>query len=194
MGTEAAGASTPDEDLTSGGQTRDAILRAARRRFAQRGFAEVGLRDIALDCGVSAALVVKYFGTKERLFAEAVSFEAEARALLDCPLDELGAHLVRTLLELHEKALSDPFLRAVMAAFRPNGAEFSASFQRYFAQPLASRLQGHNAQLRADMICAQLVGLGAARLAIKLPAMAALPAESVVELHGPLLQNLIDAP
>jgi len=189
MGTDPA--STPD--MTAGGQTRDAILRAARRWFTQRAFAEVGLRDIALECGVSAALVVKYFGTKERLFAEAVSFEAEARALLDCPLDRLGEHLVATLLELHDRAHSDPFLRAVMAAFRPNGAEFSASFQRYFAEPLAARLSGQDARLRADLICAQLAGLGAVRLAIKLPDVAALPAQRLVELQGPVLQKLIDA-
>lgn len=194
MGTDPAGAGTPGADLTGGGQTRDAILRAARRRFAQRGFAEVGLRDIALDCGVSAALVVKYFGTKEHLFAEAVSFAAEARALLDCPLERLGEHLVRTLLELHDRAHSDPFLRAVMAAFRPNGAEFAESFRHYFVEPLAARLPGPNAQLRADMICAQLVGLGAVRLAIKLPGVATLPAERLVRLHGPLLQDLIDGP
>jgi len=188
-------ASTPAAaEPTTGGQTRDAILRAARRRFAQRGFAEVGLRDIALDCGVSAALVVKYFGTKEQLFAEAVSFEAEARALLDCPLDRLGEHLVRTLLELHDRANSDPFLRAVLAAFRPNGAEFAASFQRYFATPLAARLPGPDAQLRAAQICAQLIGLGAVRLAIKLPGVATLSVDHLVALHGPRLQELIDAP
>jgi AcrR family transcriptional regulator len=185
-------ARTPDTEPTGG--TRDTILRAARRRFAQRGFAEVGLRDIALDCGVSAALVVKYFGTKEQLFAEAVSFESEARALLDCPLDRLGEHLVRTLLELHDRAHSDPFLRAVLAAFRPNGEEFAASFQQYFAKPLAARLTGRDAQLRAALICAQLIGLGAVRLAIKLPAVTALSTQRLVELHGPRLQELIDAP
>jgi AcrR family transcriptional regulator len=194
MGTHPAGAGTPAADPPGGGRTREAILRAARVRFAQRGFAEVGLRDIALDCGVSAALVVKYFGTKEQLFAEAVSFAAEAAALLDCPTDRLGEHLVRTLLELHDRAHSDPFLRAVLAAFRPNGAEFSASFQRYFAQPLAARLPGPDAQLRAAMISAQLIGLGAVRLAIKLPGVADLPVERLVALHGPLLQKLVDAP
>jgi AcrR family transcriptional regulator len=193
MGTDPAGAGTRDAD-PAGGRTREAILRAARRRFAQRGFAEVGLRDIALDCGVSAALVVKYFGTKEQLFAEAVSFEAEAGALLDCSLERLGEHLVRTLLELHDRAHSDPFLRAVLAAFRPNGTEFAASFQHYFAQPLAARLPGQDAELRAALVCAELIGLGAVRLAIKLPAVDSLSTDQLVALHGPRLQHLIDEP
>jgi len=175
------------------GQTRDAILRAARRRFGQRTFAEVGLRDIALDCGVSAALVVKYFGTKEDLFAEAVSFETEATALLDCELDRLGEHLVRTLCDLHDRAQSDPFLRAVLTAFRPNGEDFAASFQQHVVRPLATRLPGRDTQLRADLICAQLIGLGAVRVALRLPGLAELTVDDLVERYAPQLQTLIDA-
>jgi len=176
----------------SAGQTRDAILRAARRRFAQRAFAEVGLRDIALDCGVSAALVVKYFGSKENLFAEAVSFATEASALLDCELDRLGEHLVRTLLDLHDRANSDPFLRAVITAFRPNGDDFTASFRHHVVEPLAARLPGPDAQLRADLICAQLIGLGAVRVAISLPGVSALTVDELVARYAPELQKLVD--
>lgn len=135
---------------------------------------------------------MKYFGSKEKLFTEAVSFEAEARALLDCGLASLGEHLVRVLLELHDKSMSDPFLRAVLAAFRPNGTEFSASFQRYFVAPLVGRLPGPDAALRAELICAQLVGIGAVRLALRLPALSAQSTEDIVARMGPVLQALID--
>ncbi|MBB4908571.1 TetR/AcrR family transcriptional regulator [Actinophytocola algeriensis] len=188
MGTDAsAPPPTPD---TAGG-TRLAILRAARKRFTQGAFAEVGLREIAQDSGVSAALIVKYFGSKENLFAEAVSFEAEATALLDRDIDHLGEHLVATLLDLHDRASSDPFLRAVMAAFRPNGAHFSGTFQQHFAEPLAARLTGADVPLRTAMICAHLAGLGAVRLAMKLPGVTTLSPPEIVATFGPLLQDLI---
>ncbi|GAB1515233.1 TetR/AcrR family transcriptional regulator [Actinophytocola sp. KF-1] len=173
------------------GDTRLTIVRAARKHFTNGAFAEVGLRDIAQDAGVSAALIVKYFGSKENLFAEAISFEAEAGALLDCELDRLGEHLVRTLLDLHDRASSDPFLRAVMAAFRPNGAHFSATFQRHFTEPLAARLTGPDVPLRTAMICAHLAGLGAVRVAVKLPGVTRLSVEETVAVFGPLLQGLI---
>ena len=182
MGTEHA----PDA-----GDTRRAIVRAARKHFTNGAFAEVGLRDIAQDAGVSAALIVKYFGSKENLFAEAISFETEAGALLDCPIEHLGEHLVRTLLDLHDRASSDPFLRAVMAAFRPNGTHFSATFQRHFTEPLAARLSGSDVPLRTAMICAQLAGLGAVRVAVKLPGVTELSPEETVAVFGPLLQSLI---
>jgi len=48
--------------------TRAAILAAARQRFARDSYDNVGIRDIASDAGVDAALVPRYFGSKEELF------------------------------------------------------------------------------------------------------------------------------
>lgn len=52
--------------------TRDAILQSAIRHFARAGYDGVGVREIAADAGVTAMLVNRYFGSKEKLFAEAV--------------------------------------------------------------------------------------------------------------------------
>src|ERR1044071_519584 len=107
MGTDASAPQLPGLDEAS--DTRQTILRAARKRFTLGAFAEVGLRDIAQDAGVRAALIVKYFGTKENLFAEAVSFAAEAAVLLDHDIDHLGEHPDRTALALHHPAHSARF-------------------------------------------------------------------------------------
>jgi len=50
--------------------TRARILEAAKLRFCQRSYEQVGVREIAADANVDAALVNRYFGTKEELFAE----------------------------------------------------------------------------------------------------------------------------
>ena len=42
--------------------TRAAILQAARRRFAREGYDQTGLREVAADAGVDAALISRYFG------------------------------------------------------------------------------------------------------------------------------------
>ena len=47
--------------------TRERIRDAAIASFAERGFDGVGLRDIAQRAGVSAALIVHHFGSKEGL-------------------------------------------------------------------------------------------------------------------------------
>ena len=58
-------------------QTRADILAAARRRFAAEGFERTTLRAIAADVGVDAALVIRYFGSKQDLFATATEFRID---------------------------------------------------------------------------------------------------------------------
>jgi len=65
-------------------RNRDALLEAARRRFAQRGFG-VPVEDVARDAGIAVGTVYRHFPTKdalvdaviERAFAE-LGDEAEA--------------------------------------------------------------------------------------------------------------------
>jgi AcrR family transcriptional regulator len=67
----------------SGEERRKRILKAARGVCAEKGFAGTTLDDIADGAGVSRALVVQHFGTKEGVY-EALS-ELAARAH---PLEE----------------------------------------------------------------------------------------------------------
>jgi len=48
-------------------RTRNAILGAARSRFARSSYSDVGLRAISCDAGVDVALVGRYFGSKKKL-------------------------------------------------------------------------------------------------------------------------------
>src|SRR5262245_24637290 len=50
--------------------TRAAILASARAAFVRSGYDGAGVREIAAGAGVTAMLVNRYFGSKERLFAE----------------------------------------------------------------------------------------------------------------------------
>ena len=52
--------------------TRQAILDVARERFTAHSYDDVGMRDIAREVGVDAALVSRYFGSKEDLFTAAL--------------------------------------------------------------------------------------------------------------------------
>lgn len=174
--------------------TRETILKVARRRFSSCGYADVTLRDIAADADVSAALVVKYFGSKEDLFAQASGFEHDAERLLDCELPNLGEHLVRTLLDYHERTQGDPLVRAVFTSSRPAGGRFRDNFESQLVTRLADRLDGPRARLRAELVCSHLMGLGAARLVLRTQAISAEPTEELVTLTAPLIQKWIDGP
>ena len=58
-------------------ETRQLILRAARRLFAQRGMEESTIRDIAREAGVSPASVVVHFKSKTALLEEALNRDIE---------------------------------------------------------------------------------------------------------------------
>ena len=61
-------------DLTA----RATIRNAALRLFAERGPDAVTVREIAIEAGVSPALVVHHFGSKDGLRAEVDAFAAQA--------------------------------------------------------------------------------------------------------------------
>ena len=56
-------------------QTKAAILAAARERFGAAGFQAATIRAIAADAGVDPAMVMRYYGSKDKLFAAAAEFD-----------------------------------------------------------------------------------------------------------------------
>ena len=67
---------------------REQMLRAAIDVIAERGFPETRISDIGRRVGASSALVIYYFGTKDRLLTDALRysedlFYAEAARRLD---------------------------------------------------------------------------------------------------------------
>jgi AcrR family transcriptional regulator len=56
---------------------RRQILRAAVKVIAEKGLCDTGIKDVADQAGTSPALVIYYFGKKDTLLAEALSYAEE---------------------------------------------------------------------------------------------------------------------
>src|ERR1700761_6784799 len=82
--------------------TREAPPEAAPRRFAAQGYERAGVREIAADAGVTAALVNRYFGSKERLFAEVIQRALDIRDWLSGSQGNLADHLARVMVHGQE--------------------------------------------------------------------------------------------
>jgi AcrR family transcriptional regulator len=54
-------------------ETKARILAAAQTAFSERGYSQTGMRDIAERACVAHSLILRYFGTKANLFAEALT-------------------------------------------------------------------------------------------------------------------------
>ena len=65
---------------------RRQILKAAVQVIAEKGLCDTGIKDVADQAGTSPALVIYYFGKKDILLAEALSFADEKFYALDGPI------------------------------------------------------------------------------------------------------------
>ena len=73
--------------------TRQAILEAARERFCAESYDDVGMRDVARDVGVDAALISRYFGSKEDLFLAVLDSCKNGRDLMEGDRADFGQRL-----------------------------------------------------------------------------------------------------
>ncbi|MEV0980112.1 TetR family transcriptional regulator [Streptomyces sp. NPDC049915] len=169
--------------------TRAAILKAARHLLARHAHADITLKAVAERAGVSAPLILKYFGNKDALFARVMSFADDAEALLDAPLDDLGRHMVRHVVVSQREQGADPILRIVFAPLHgEHGEVLRANFRSQVTARLAARLSGPDAALRAELAVAGLLGLGVMAGIARGEEVRALPVDDLVARYGPTIQ------
>ncbi|MFJ3667501.1 TetR family transcriptional regulator [Streptomyces sp. NPDC090106] len=182
--------------------TRDRILGAAREEFSQRGYDKTSVRGIAKAAGVDPALVHHYFGTKEQVFEAAVEvvFAPAVKvrdAAFDGPLDGIGERMTRFVLGLWENPVSRAPLLAVVRSAVTNDAAASV-FRRLISAQLmrrvAAELDVPDAELRAELAAAQLVGVAMLRYVIKIEPIASADAEEIVARVAPVVQGHLTNP
>ncbi|WP_326823564.1 TetR/AcrR family transcriptional regulator [Streptosporangium sp. NBC_01756] len=172
--------------------TKDTILRAARIMLARRSYTDITLKAVAEQAGVSAPLVVKYFGTKEQLFSRLLTFEADAEELLDAPLEELGRHMVTHALTRQVEQRGDPVLRIVFAPLHSgHGDTLRANFQSQVVSRLARRLPGADTAVRAELAVGMLLGLCVMYGIARGDAVRAATIADLADRYSPAIQELI---
>ncbi|MDX2845269.1 TetR family transcriptional regulator, partial [Streptomyces ipomoeae] len=182
--------------------TRDRILAAAREEFSERGYDKTSVRGIAKAAGVDSALVHHYFGTKEQMFEAAVEVAFSPvlvvrDSVLEGPLDGVGERLTRTIFGLWENPTTrKPLLAIVRSAVNHEAA--AAVFRRLVATQLlyriARRLELPDAELRAELAAAQLVGVAMLRYVIKVEPLASADPEQIIRRVAPVVQAHLTAP
>ena len=170
---------------------KDKIRAAARHRFAQDGFDATGIRQIGAEAGVNPALVIRHFGSKERLFVETIDANATWANLLGGPLDDLGCRAVRIVLAERTNGLRN-FGGIVRASGRADIHEsLQHSIATRLAGPLVEVFEGPDARLRAHLFAAQLVGLMVALTVYDDSYLLTAPDEAIIQHYGQSLQRTV---
>lgn len=150
----------------NGPATRVAILAAARNRFARDGYDGAGLRDIAADVGVDAALVCRYFGSKEELFAEALGCASGVGDLMQGEVEGFGERVARYLvIEPRDDCKLATLLMVLRSASSPRAAAvIRKNSQAEFYGPIETWLGGGaDAPIRARLLAGVITGFAICR-------------------------------
>ena len=175
--------------------TREAILEAATRRFATQGFERAGVREIAADAGVTAALVNRYFGSKEGLFAEVIQRALDMGHLLQGQRGDLADHLARLVVYGGDDApdgVLTPLLLLLHSAAEPGALKlFRRDLDRTELPILAEQIGGDDSAVRAVMVMAQLTGFAIMYHVLRPKAFANARGEELVTLLSAALAACI---
>jgi AcrR family transcriptional regulator len=170
--------------------TRARLLDAARIRFLDQGFDATTVREIAGDAGVDPALVMRYFGTKEGLFAEITLTEVSFADLLEGDRTTLGHRLALLVLNKKERSGIETVLRSLGVA--GVSARCEAELHDQFIAPLAKWLGGRDALVRAGAIVSILNGLTLSLAVLEQRSLVDANRTTTARLYGAALQTFID--
>lgn len=195
-----AGSDNPDARLPREERrrrTEAAILDAARALFAEVGFEKTTIRGVAGRAGVDPALVMQYFGSKDGLFAASARWFAERKSASTAPLEDLPAAVLADLLagmeDPEQRCAAEAVLRSCLTHESARAVMRDEVMQERHAR-IAATIGGPDADLRAGLLGAVMIGTTIARYLLEIPAVAAASREDVERVLEPVLRALVDPP
>ncbi|HEY2071866.1 MAG TPA: TetR family transcriptional regulator [Rhizomicrobium sp.] len=180
--------------------TKAAILASAREAFARAGYDGAGVREIAAGAGVTAMLVNRYFGSKEKLFAEVVADTMSAPVILSPEVlnsPTAGADMAAALVALTAAASTplDGFRIMLHSSSSKPAAEIGrGQIEKHYQKTLTNALNGDHAAERAALIFSLVAGVQVMRQTLALPALAKADPKVLAKLLAPLFTQLVSRP
>lgn len=142
--------------------TREAVLRAAGEVFTRLGYDRAGTREIAAAAGVDARLIGRYFGSKEKLFAQVVDIVFEKTMMMGPGLNKVAAQAL-----LADAGPADGMLMALRSASNERAvAVMRDNIERRYQRAVADGLSGPHTAGRATLLIAVCSGVQLMRTVI----------------------------
>lgn len=141
--------------------TRAAILAAARTCFSRESYDQVGIRDIAVEAGVDAALVCRYFGSKEDLFARLLLRPDKPLEVIEAGREGLSVRVAEMVVSKagDQEAIDDLLIMLRSASSKTAAGLVRDAMVKRFDEPVAQLLDGADSRLRARLMGSVIIGL-----------------------------------
>jgi len=171
---------------------REAILEAARTRFAADGYDRATVRAIAADARVDPSMVMRYFGSKKQLFARTAEFDLRLPDLTTVPPERVGHVLAAHLLDRWE---GDSALQILLRTSTTD-ADAAERMRAIFAGQLAPQIAALTGDpttvaTRAGLVATQALGTALCRYVLRLPPVVAMTPAEIVTWIAPTLQRYL---
>lgn len=179
--------------------TRAAITAAAKQEFSTCGFDKTSMRAVAKAAGVDPALVHHYFSSKDDLFLASLDVPFDPRLVLPeltaDGVNGMGARIATRFLAVWDDELNRaPLVALVRSAMTSEVAAdlLRSGLVRLIFTPIAAAIGSEDAELRAQCVASQLLGLAMTRYVLGLEPLASTPSSELALRLGPVLQCHID--
>lgn len=156
------------------------------------------MRSVARRAGCDAKLIHYYFGSKDELFAEAISQVMESLQIAQWWISQAeeggggGTQVLRQLLNFVETNESGPAYVAMVRALSSEEQVRQMFLDRItsrVALPTFTSLGLDQVPVRMNLITIQLLGLISVRYIMKFEPLASMPRDEVAALVGPTLDR-----
>lgn len=176
----------------SAAETKAVILAAAKERFARSGFERATIRAIAAEANIDPSMVMRYFGSKDQLFAAAADFDLQIPNLADVDRDDVGARLVDYFVDRWER---DEALVVLLRSSTSNADAAERMREIFTGQlvPVVARINPEQPERRASLVATQMLGLALCRYVLRLPPIVEMSHEEIVTWLGPTVQRYLQA-
>ncbi|WP_308477428.1 TetR family transcriptional regulator [[Mycobacterium] kokjensenii] len=168
-------------------------METARAVFADVGYERATIRGIATAAGVDKSSIIKYFGTKQQLFTEAVTWKIPTAEVIERDPAHLAENLARGMFDAWAADPNGPMavlLRTSMTS--EDAAEILRTRVTTEAtDALSSAVDGPDARLRAALFQAMLMGVASQRYLLKMPDLADVDTDDILRILTPALETLL---
>ena len=173
--------------------TRDRILAAARQIFGEQGYDRTTIRGVAAAAEIHPSMVMRYYGSKEGLFAAAATFDLELPDLSAVPHEDIGRTLVRHALKRWgaEGGELTSLLR-IAVTHEAARKRMETILRDQVAPALAGVCGARRATTCAALIATQMLGIALTRFVLRLPIVLAVSERTLIEEVSPKIQSYID--
>lgn len=176
---------------------REAILAAARARFTEQGYDRTTIRQVAGDADIDPSMVMRYYGSKEGLFAAAVDVDLRLPDLAALPRDEVAGALANHFVTMWRSDQGGPLSILLRSAVTHEDA--AERLRSVFSDQVATMVRrllgdGPETGVRAGLLSAQLLGIALTRYILRLPPVVGMGDEEVVAITSEFVDRILHGP